>query len=148
MANNLITFELCAEDRQRIDNLTDALIANGGAVEALLKQLRLPESTPVANDDIARMAAAVVSPENGSQNAKEPTQAETPKAKENPAPKKDAPPWETLTVADIRAKVIDLSSKGKGDEAKAIVKSYAPSIPALPEAVFGEVMAKLNALEG
>lgn len=147
MANN-ITIELCAEDRQRIDKLTAALIANGGAVEALLKQLTPPTVHVSGMDDIARMAAAAVSPEIGSQNAKEPTQAETPKAKENPAPKKDAPPWEPLTVADIRAKVIDLSSKGKGDEAKAIVKSYAPSIPALPKESFGEVMAKLNALEG
>lgn len=144
MANNII-IELCAEDRQRIDNLTAALIANGGAVEALLKQLTPPA---IIGEDIARMAAAVVSPENGSQNAKEPTQAEPPKAKEKPAPKADAPTVKPITVADIRAKVIDLSGKGKGDEAKAIVKSYAPSIPALPEGVFGEVMAKLNALEG
>lgn len=144
MANNII-IELCAEDRQRIDNLTAALIANGGAVEALFKQLTPPA---IIGEDIARMAAAVVSPEDGSQNAEKTTQTETPKAKENPAPKKDAPPWEPITVADIRAKVIDLSSKGKGDEAKAIVKSYAPSIPTLPEESFGEVMTKLNALEG
>ena len=144
MTNNII-IELCAEDRQRIDNLTAALIVNGGAVEALFKQLTPPA---IIGEDIARMAAAVVSPEDGSQNAEKPTQAETPKAKENPAPKKDAPPWEPITVADIRAKVIDLSSKGKGDEAKAIVKSYAPSIPTLPEESFGEVMTKLNALEG
>lgn len=146
MSNNIITIELCAEDRQRIDNLTAALIANGGAVEALLKQLAKADT--VTGDEIATLAAAAMSPEIGSQNAKEPAQAETPKAKENPAPKKDAPTVKPITVADIRAKVIDLSGKGKGDEAKAIVKSYAPSIPALPKESFGEVMAKLNALEG
>ena len=144
MANNII-IELCAEDRQRINNLTAALTANGGVVEALLKQLAKADT--VTGDEIATLAAAV-SPEIGSQNAKEPAQAETPKAKENPAPKADAPTAKPITVADIRAKVIDLSSKGKGDEAKAIVKSYAPSIPALPKESFGEVMAKLNALEG
>ena len=147
MANN-ITIELCAEDRQRIENLTAALIANGGAAEALLKQLTPPTVHSSCMDDIARMAAAAVNPENGSQNAEKTTQAETPKAKENPAPKADAPTVKPITVADIRAKVIDLSGKGKGDEAKAIVKSYAPSIPSLPEESFGEVMAKLNALEG
>jgi hypothetical protein len=158
--SNAITIEFCAEDRARIDNLTAALIANGGAVEALFKQLQ----TPIV-DDIAKMAAAVVSPENAPQHAEETTQAETPKAEENPAPTEDAPPWEepaapapeakaepTVTLAQIQQKVMQLATvNGGAKKAKVreIISTYGAKVSDLKDQPdkWTEVWGKLTALE-
>lgn len=158
--SNTITIEFCAEYRVRIDNLTAALIANGGAVEALFKQLQ----TPIV-DDIAKMAAAVVSPENAPQHAEETTQAETPKAEENPAPTEDAPPWEepaapaaeakaepTVTLAQIQQKVMQLATvNGGAKKAKVreIISTYGAKVSDLKDQSdkWDEVWGKLTKLE-
>lgn len=153
--SNTITIELCTEDRARIDNLTAALIANGGAVEALFKQLQ----TPIV-DDIAKMAAAVVSPENAPQHAEEVVQAETPETEEPPTAE-DLPPWEAavpeakkegppVTLAQIQQKVVQLVT-GFGGAKKAqvreIVNAYAKKVSDIPEDKWAEVWKKLTALE-
>jgi hypothetical protein len=158
--SNTITIELCTEDRARIDNLTAALIANGGAVEALFKQLQTP-----IGDDIAKMAAAVVSPENALQHAEETTQTETPKAEESPAPTEDTPPWEepaapaaeakaepTVTLAQIQQKVMQLATvNGGAKKAKVreIISTYGAKVSDLKDQPdkWTEVWGKLTALE-
>lgn len=163
--SNAITLEFCAEDRARIDNLTAALIANGGAVEALFKRLQPPTLHVSGMDDIARMAAAVVSPENAPQHAEESTQAETPKAEENPAPTEDTPPWEepaapaaeakaepTVTLAQIQQKVMQLATvNGGAKKAKVreIISTYGAKVSDLKDQPdkWDEVWGKLTKLE-
>jgi hypothetical protein len=164
--SNTITIELCTEDRARIDNLTAALIANGGAVEALFKQLKTPTvHLSPCNDDIAKMAAAVMSPENALQHAEETTQAETPKAEESPAPTEDTPPWEepaapaaeakaepTVTLAQIQQKVMQLATvNGGAKKAKVreIISTYGAKVSDLKDQPdkWTEVWGKLTALE-
>jgi hypothetical protein len=155
--SNTITIELCTEDRARIDNLTAALIANSGAVEALFKKIQAPTV-----DDIAAMAAAAVSPENAPQHAEETTQTETPKAEGTPAPTEDTPPWEepaaeakpepTVTLAQIQQKVMQLATvNGGAKKAKVreIISTYGAKVSDLKDQPdkWTEVWGKLTALE-
>ncbi len=154
--SNTITIELCTEDRARIDNLTAALIANGGAVEALLKQLQ------PTGDDIAKMAAAVVSPENASQRVEETTQAETPATEDLHSPTGELPPWEAtapaaeaktepaVTLPQIQQKVMQLVTGFNGAkkaQVREIVNAYAKKVSDIPEDKWGEVWDKLAKLE-
>jgi hypothetical protein len=152
--NNEITIRLADEDRVRIDNLTAALIANGGAVEALFKRLAPATSSTTPNDDIAAMAAAAMSPKDAPQRPEEPAKAETPETEETPAPTDDTPPWEpdepTVTLAQIQQKVMQLAAGfggAKKAQVRAIINAYANKVSDLPEDKWTEVWGKLTALE-
>lgn len=145
--NNEITIRLADEDRVRIDNLTAALIANGGAVEALFKRLApfMGSSAP--------------------QHAEETTPTEPPKAEESPAPTEDTPPWEepaapaaeakaepTVTLAQIQQKVMQLATvNGGAKKAKVrkIISTYGDKVSDLKDQPdkWTEVWGKLTALE-
>lgn len=126
---NTITIELCADDRARIDRLTEALLAN------TIKAMEAPA--------LAEAPAPA-----------EPVQLEL-VTEEKPV--EDAAPWEgpeepelpKYTADDVRAKVQKLASPamGKRDAVKKIVEEYAPSVRLIPEDKYPEVMAKLTALE-
>lgn len=53
-----------------------------------------------------------------------------------------------VKLDDIKRKVVELSVAGKRDTVKALVREYALNVSAIPEDKFGEVWAKLTALEG
>ena len=61
---------------------------------------------------------------------------------------RSALPRPEVKQSDIQQKVVSLSATGKRDAVKAIIKEYALKVSAIPEDKFGEVWAKLTALEG
>lgn len=155
MTNNLITIELCSEDRTRIDNLIGALVANTAATEALLNKTPHTVAAPAETDDLteALKKRLAQSPENGAggeettepprtqPKAEKPTQAEP----AEPAPAKTEKP--SVTKADIRAKVISLSQKNKRDAVKSIIFAYGEGVENIPVDKYAEVFEKLTALE-
>lgn len=129
--NTIITLELAAEDRERIDKLIAALERREPVTVTMdtLKGLTRPE--PEAP------AAPKQTPPEPEKQQPEP---EAPAASEKAAP--------AVKAEDIQAKVVELIGKGKKAEVKAIIKPYAERVNAVPEDKRAEVMAKLSALEG
>lgn len=117
---NIITIELCAEDRARLDRIISGLEAITGAA-------------PVAS--------------NPDQVTLEEVIAETPRPKSEDAapPWTDAA---EVTLSDIQQKVVTLSAAGKKSQAREIVKAYAERVTLLPKDKYVEVMGKLSALDG
>lgn len=116
-----MTIELCQEDRQRLDVISDTLelirlAITNGAIPATLEST---EETP------------------GQMSFEQPE----PEIKDEPVV-----PW--VTLADIQKKVVGLSTAGKKDIVKAIVQEYAPKVSAIPEDKYAEVLEKLAKLEG
>ena len=133
-----VTIELCAEDRARLDSLTQAL-------NSLLSQITPPTLTmePMKHTQAAQEAPTAPAAEQPTVN---PPEAEQP---EPAAPAKPDEPEKAVTADDIRALVQKLVAPitGKRDKAKAIVTKYAPSVSEIPADKFGEVFAALKALE-
>lgn len=151
--SNIITIELCAEDRARLDRIIEALGNHHNcehcvsAAITMTKAAQAEAETPTAEAN--EPAPTTITPQ-------EETPAETPT--EHPL---DAPPIEVdeptapeapkVEPSEVRSKVVDLCSKGKKAEAKAIIEAYAPSVSELlklPADKIAEAYAKLNALEG
>lgn len=145
--SNLITIELCAEDRARIDRLTTALEAlqpptirvddpiQKALAEQVAKSEKAPAQSPVEPVGEAKTETpATPQPEPEAATVAEPA----PVAEAKPAP----------TVAELQQKVIALVNKGKKADVAAIVKSYAATVSGIPEDKRAEVLDKLNALEG
>lgn len=170
MNNINVTVELCAEDRARLDKIIEKLdrftppttIAPTAEDDDLRKKLE---------QVVASAAPSVAEPAETPQEATEaPTATDTPAEPEapataEPAPQEAATSWDPIeafnqrsemkpepkpkyTLADIQAKVIALVQGGKKAEVRAICVSYAPQVTQIPAEKFGEVMAKLTALEG
>lgn len=159
MSNN-ITIELCAEDRARLDRLAAALEKRtcDKCVAAALQWQKACTEQPAEADPIQQKLAetlakandAVEAPKNTTEAAEAPTPATTPAEEEKPTEEAPAAPAPTKTVsrAELRAKFIELSAKGLKPQATDIVKSYAQTIPAVPEDKVAECYGKLVALEG
>ena len=124
---NRIIIELCAEDRARIDRLTEAL---EGRVPVLVTQEPLSAPGPV-----------------------EPEQPEIVQAQEEEAPapaveEPAAPEAPSVTKPDVQRKVVELSAAGKKAEVREIITAYATKVSDIPEDKTTEVWQKLTALEG
>ena len=139
---NIITIELCAEDRARLD--------------AILEALKKSPHCDKCVQSIADTLDAMHEPQNGPQSeekkeVKENTEAPAFVAAES------APPWEEgvpqaapkHTKADLRQKVVNMVAAG-ADKAKVrgIINEYAERVSLVPEDKVDEVMDKLAALEG
>lgn len=141
--SNLITIELCAEDRARIDRLTAALEAR-----ACDKCVAAAMSYKAA---VAAEAKQEEAPQESLGDAAEASKAETPTTTpaeaERPAQKETAAPA-AASVAEVQKKVIELATKGPEWKAKVrdIVKQYAERVQLIPEDKLGEVLTKLNEL--
>lgn len=146
--SNIITIELCAEDRARLDRVIEALEHR-------------PNCENCASAAITMTQAAQAEAETPTAEAKEPTPTTNPPEPETPvetAPEHplDVLPFEKPTApeapkvepADIQRKVVDLCSKGKKAEVKDIITAYAPNVSGIPADKLAEVLEKLNALEG
>ena len=123
--SNHITIELCAEDRQRIDEL----IGFAGCIVSEMK---------------SKPGLKVVEPAE-----EHPVDAVEPHGEPEP----EAVPAEKVykvTKEDIMAKVQALAAPNnpKREQAKAIVKSYGAKVSDIPEEKYDEVMDKLVELEG
>jgi hypothetical protein len=130
--SNHITIELCAEDRQRIDEL----IAFAGLIASEMKS--------------RKESAGMISPQSDNRDTWEhPIDAVAPHGE----PVADPEPAEKvykITKDDIMAKVQSLAAPNnpKREQAKAIVKSYGAKVSDIPEDKYTEVMDKLVELEG
>lgn len=138
MSTNII-IELSAEDRARIDRLTEALQNRVAQVEAFIacgKQAETEGRTETA--ETAKEATEGPTP------PATPPKEETP---ENATKESDVP---TVTLAQIQQKVIQLAA-GFGGKKKAavreIVNGYAKKVSDIPEDKLAEVWGKLSALE-
>ena len=145
--SNIITIELCAEDRARIDHLTKALEAlqpptiyiDDPIQKALAEQVAKSEKAPTQSPVEPAGEAKAETPATPQPEAEAATTAEPdPVAETKPAP----------TTAELQQKVIALVNKGKKADVSAIVKSYAATVSGIPEDKRAECMDKLNALEG
>lgn len=167
--SNKITIEFCAEDRERLDKLTAALerkMCDGCINSALAWAEQImrgqENTTPKANEPdevqkalaetLAKANVSVEAPKNATEEAEASTPATTPQEEEKPTEKEHtkAEPTKTVTHADLKAKVIELSAKDLKLKAQAreIVLSYAPTVGGVPQDKLNECYEKLEALEG
>ena len=143
---NQIIIELCAEDRARLDRLTEALEKNvhncAGCVQSAIKMTQA-------------IAAPAEEPKNEPQESIETETPATPPAEEEkPAEVKETAPAEevkpTVTLAQIQQKVVQLCAGFNGTKKAAvreIVNAYAKKVSDLPEDKWVEIWDKLTALE-
>lgn len=156
--SNVITIEMHADDRARLDRLSDLL----GKLIALDAPRHRSTKTPEEQDDLHRRLKETLDRVSETTTAQEAqnTPQETPKkvarpdtapAAENTAPKAEPTtmaPAPDVELSDIQGLVIKLATAGKKAEARDIVKEYAERVIAIPPAKYGEVFARLKVLEG
>lgn len=148
--SNHITIELCAADQARIDRLIDQLEAVANLAAVLIDQ-----NTPTTvkyRDDLTERLQAVVERAETPTEAKEETPPPpiTPIKEETPTEAEETEPTPTKAVsrAELGTKVRELMTKGYREQVKAIIQSYAPTVPGVPEDKLTECYEKLVALEG
>lgn len=164
---NHITIELCAEDRARLDKITDTLEVLADQMHVFLDnaftdkekvKAFLEKDTTSEQDPIQMELAEIVA--KASKNATEQTEESTPpvapKTEEAPTVEEEAQPVATetakptVTLAQIQQKVVQLAA-GFGGAKKAavrdIINAYAKKVSDLPEDKWVEVWNKLTALE-
>jgi hypothetical protein len=136
--SNIITFELCQEDRKRLDDL----IASADIIIGEMQARRPLQMQKIDETGIYFGTAAEGHPDPVGAPG-EPGEPGQPEPVEEPEQPK-------YTKEDVQAKVQKLAKPGnpKREQAKAIVKSYAAKVSDIPEDKFPEVMAKLAELEG
>lgn len=163
-----ITIELCPADRDRVDALIEALGILGLAQSRIADKMTQPRvaSVPtvskVEDDEVNRalreVLAKVKQKENETlaeapKNAQEATEVSTPSTvpqeEEQPTPEEPdtKETVKTVTLAEVKAKVVELLSTAVGEQVRVIIRQYAPKVTAIPEDKLAEVYAKLNALE-
>ena len=151
---NHITIELCAEDRARIDKLNQLLeaqtLSNLTLIDVINERIPLPVTVTV-EDDLTKKLQAVV---DRAKTPVEPVEAQTPTTtpikEETPTQTEEIKPTPTKTVsrAELGTKVRELMTKGLREQVKAIIQSYAPTVPGVPEDKVTECYEKLVKLEG
>lgn len=159
---NNITIELCAEDRARLDKLTDALEARVAQVRYCITNglLTIDEAPDEVNEALKQVLADAE--EASAKAAKKPQdEAEAPNPTENPtealneaqaepakATQAEEPKKPTVTMQMLTNKAITLSAAGKKDQVRDVVHQYAKTVTSLPADKWDEVWEKLNELEG
>ena len=131
---NMITFELCAEDRARLDRLTAALEARASAPTTEAPAKAQPKAAP--------------------------TEATSKPAEQPEEPKKEEPavPWEeptaapTVTLEQIQQKVVTLATMAGGTKkvkVREIISAYGAKVSDLKDHPdkWQEVWDRLTALE-
>ena len=140
--SNSIIFELCAEDRARLDKIIALLTAGA---EVALQVPKTPQKPPVETQDGESQGNTRPEAETAKKAEKPaPTSEKTEEPKPAPAPKAEEPKVE---LSDVQTLVVKLATNGKKAEARDIVKSYAERVTEIPPEKYGEVYAKLKALE-
>lgn len=167
MNNIIITHELCAEDRARLDRLTAAL----EALQPPTMHVELPTFKRVDNesdpdqltlDDIQQKLAETLAKTNDhaepSKNAPGATEDETPSTthveEEKPTHEEDDLPEQTVeptvTLEQIQQKVVQLAAGNNGAKkakVREIVNAYAKKVSDLPEDKWSEIWSRLTDLE-
>jgi hypothetical protein len=150
---NNITIELCAEDRARIDKLTEALTTLASAKAEAVKTLEKDPNQQDINDMLKKALHLPTeeSPKNAPEapeNLDHPTLdpfPEQPTAAE-PAPKASV---KEVTTAELQQLVITLCRAGKKPKVVEVLTTYGvQTVSAIPEDKRSEAYATLKALEG
>lgn len=153
---NVITIELCAEDRARLDKIT-ALLAD------LATPIEMTEDDPLRKQleqAVASAKAAAAEPAEAPQDeAEAPTPTDTPATVETPAtaeepteavaeePAKESKP--EVTIEMLKSKVIKLAAKAElKEKVRELVQAYASKVTDIPEDKWAEVYMRLDELEG
>lgn len=140
--SNQITIEFCAEDRARLDKLQTALEAIAESIGTKLVFVG-SDDEPAEKATAPQVAQKSPAPTSNTAKTEKPAEANTmPTIMTGPQTEP------TVKLADIQAKVVELSAKGKKAQVRDIVKAYADRVTALPEDKWLEVFEKLTALEG
>lgn len=153
---NTIIIELCQEDRQRLDVISDTLelirlaIAEGKILPPVVAQ-DAQQSEPKAEP--TPEAEAPVEAQNEPQAAPQTDLYDeeggeiTPEAPVEEATVEEEPTVEPVALSDIQKKVVALSAAGKKAEVREIVTKYANRVSAIPVEHTAEVWQQLCALE-
>lgn len=143
---NTIIFELCAEDRARLDRIIEAL-GNRPNCENCVSAAVTMTKAAVAETTAAKAETKEETPTTNPPKEEKP--AETPTEHPLDAPPIDeTPKAPTVKREDVRGKVVKLCAAGKKEEVKKIVTEYAEAVKDIPEDKLAEVFEKLTALEG
>ena len=163
--SNKITIELCAEDRARLDRLSDALekAAAGTPIFLGMDLAKKPDPEQVTVDDVQQKLADTLAkaetpaepPKTTAGEAEASAAPVTPAKEETPTAKEDAPTEPvkpTVTLEQIQQKVMQLAT-GNGGAKKAkvreIISTYGAKVSDLKDQPdkWSEVWDKLTALE-
>ena len=142
--SNTITIELCSEDRTRLDTLIDR-------IEALATLTSYIMDHGIKAPTKAEEPKETVEAEKTAQDAtEEKTPTITPQVEETPTVEEPTATVATKTVsrAELGAKVREMMTTGFKEQTKEIVKSYAPTVPGVPEDKITECYERLVALGG
>jgi hypothetical protein len=144
-----ITTELCAEDRKRIDTLTEAMGYLAGQIHLLLNGPTYEGKQPDPIADLPEEVKPVEAPAETAPWEEHPVENPFPEVPAEPlAYEPYEPKAPTYTKDDIRKLVVTLSANGKKAEARDIVLAHGTSITDLPEESINTVFKALKALEG
>lgn len=154
--SNHITIELCAADQARIDKLIDRLEAVANLAAVLIDQNTPPTVTvptpkiPEPDELTKKLQEVVDRAKNATEAEEAPTLTTTPPEEETPtaAEATQPTPAKTVTRNELGAKVRELMTNGHKEQVKEIVRSYAPTVPGVPEDKIAECYERLVALEG
>ena len=147
---NCITIELCAEDRARIDRLTEALerkACDGCMASALAWAEQVMHKAGASA--IPESAPAPVTPKNAAPAATtEQPAAVTPTEDNNAAPAENNPPPKPVSLAEFQ-KALSLrcaESATMKDRVRALIHEYAAAASQVPEDKRAEVLERLAKL--
>ena len=131
---NKIIIELSAEDRARLDRLTEALTraAEDTTREGCRCQAQTVKAPKETTEEAEASPAPVIQP-----------------GEEKPSEVKTEAVQPSVTLAQIQQKVIQLAAGANANrkaKVREVINAYAPKVSALPEDKWGEVWDRLNKL--
>jgi exonuclease VII large subunit len=151
--NNKIIIELCAEDRARLDRLTEALERKAREEEHDPNQLTIDDAQRALAETMAKASAPTEKPTEAAEEAK-PSPASIDHPVDEPAPWEDpAPAAEEkpiITQEQLQQRVTQMAAANNGalkTKVREIVQAYAKKVSDVPEDKRAEVWDKLTALE-
>lgn len=152
--NNKIIIELCAEDRARLDRLTEALERKAREEEHDPNQLTIDDAQRALAETMAKASAPKEKPTEAAEEAKpSPASIDHPVDEtapwEDPAPAVEEKP--TITQEQLQQRVTQMAAANNGalkTKVREIVQAYAKKVSDVPEDKRAEVWDKLTALEG
>lgn len=144
--SNIITFELSAEDRARLDKLTAALLTRTEQVENYLAG-NYDEGTPVEAPKTPTETTEADTPQTTPAEEEKPTAPAEQSQAEALEPKEEKP---AVTLEQIQQKVVQLAAGFGGTkktQVREIINAHAKKVSDLPADKWTEVWEQLTALE-
>ena len=133
---NMITIELCQEDRARLDKIIEALEQSHAIVVNSMPVVHNVESDETKAETEEPMEGQVIVKEIVETTEQFP-------AEESP----EEDPIKVVSLSDIQKKVVELSAAGKKAEVRDIITKFANRVSAIPTENTAEVWNQLIGLE-